>query len=193
MRFRLRPSAILLLVLLIFGIAVYGYFTTPLPFGLSSIIRTPGGAAAQPGGTFATPQPSAVAIRSAGGGQVLSLGAVSVAVQGIQRNVDLSANGRTGPAGAFTIVLVSLQNTGSQPVSLQTTNFTLADDRGRSYAVDVEATRAAATASRRRYPFEATLPPSGTLDTALAFEPAADANTLTLRVSLGYGEVELPR
>ena len=34
---------IALLILLIVGIGVYGYFTAPLPFGLNSVIRTPGG------------------------------------------------------------------------------------------------------------------------------------------------------
>ena len=47
--------------------------------------------------------------------------------------------------------------------------------------------------NRRRVIFEATVPPAGRVDTLLAFETAADANALTLRVSLGYGEVELPR
>ena len=34
---------ILLLILAIVGLGVYAYFTTPLPFGLSSVIQTPGG------------------------------------------------------------------------------------------------------------------------------------------------------
>jgi hypothetical protein len=37
------------------------------------------------------------------------------------------------------------------------------------------------------------VPPGGRLATLLAFETAPDANALTLRVRLGYGEVELPR
>jgi len=39
---------IVLLLLVVVGVGIYGYFTTPLPFGLSSVIRTPGGAAYQP-------------------------------------------------------------------------------------------------------------------------------------------------
>jgi len=35
---------ILLIVLAIVGIGDYGYFTTPLPFVQSAVIRTPGGA-----------------------------------------------------------------------------------------------------------------------------------------------------
>jgi hypothetical protein len=31
------------------------------------------------------------------------------------------------------------------------------------------------------------------MDTLLAFETPPDVNALTLRVSLGYGELELPR
>ena len=34
---------IFLLILAIIFISVYAYFTTPLPLGLSSVIRTPGG------------------------------------------------------------------------------------------------------------------------------------------------------
>jgi hypothetical protein len=37
------------------------------------------------------------------------------------------------------------------------------------------------------------VPPSGSLNTLLAFETPVDANALVLRVNLGYGDVELPR
>ena len=41
--------------------------------------------------------------------------------------------------------------------------------------------------------FDLSVPPGNRLVTLLAFETASDANALTLRVRLGYGEVELPR
>ena len=72
-------------------------------------------------------------------------------------------------------------------------NFRLVDDRGRVYAVDPEATRTVNTTNRRRVIFDSTVPPSGRVDTLLAFETPADATALVLRVSLGYGEVELPQ
>ncbi len=180
---------ILLIVLAIVGLGVYGYFTTPLPLGLSSVIRTPGGS------NVPTPASTAVGV-SAGArtaaGQPLVLGATNVVVQTVQRNQDLSAGGR-GPAGLFTLVLIDLQNGGSEPLTPQIADFRLVDDRGRVYAVDPEATRSVNVTAKHRYLFEASVPPGTRLATLLAFETAADANALTLRVRLGYGDVELPR
>jgi len=180
---------ILVIVLAIVGLGVYGYFTTPLPLGLSSVIRTPGGSN--------VPTPSSTAAGVASGartaaGQPLVLGATNVVIQSVQRNQDLSAGGR-GPAGAFTVVQIELQNGGSDPLTPQTADFRLVDDRGRSYAIDTEATRSVNVSTKHRNIFEATVPPGSRLSTLLAFETAADANGLTLRVRLGYGEVELPR
>jgi Domain of unknown function (DUF4352) len=173
--------------LLVVALLVYGYFTQPLPFGLSGVVHNPGaGVAATTGGPVATSA-------RAGAGQPLTLGVVSVVVDGVQRNQNLATGQERGPAGAFTVVQLQVQNGGTEPVSLQASDFRLVDDRGRTYAVDVEATRAAAQAARRRYPFEATVPPGGRLPTTLAFEPAADAQNLALRASLGYGELDLPR
>jgi hypothetical protein len=180
---------ILLIVLAIVGIAVYGYFTTPLPLGLSSVIRTPGGSNV-PGQSSATPGVPAGARTAAG--QPLVLGATNVVVQTVTRNQDLSAGGR-GPAGVFTLVQIELQNGGSEPVSPQTADFRLVDDRGRVYAIDPEATRSVNASSKHRNLFDASVPPGGRLATLLAFETAADATALTLRVKLGYGDVELPR
>jgi hypothetical protein len=180
---------ILLIVLAIVGIGVYGYFTTPLPLGLSSVIRTPGGSnVAAPSSTAV----SAPAGARTAAGQPLVLGATNVVVQTVQRGQDLSAGGR-GPAGMFTLVLIELQNGGSEPLTPQTADFRLVDDRGRVYAIDAEATRSVNVAGKHRYLFEASVPPGARLATLLAFETAADANALTLRVKLGYGDVELPR
>jgi hypothetical protein len=180
---------IVLLVLVIVGIGVYGYFTTPLPLGLSNVIRTPGGAAS----TAATTQPAGLpAGARTAAGQPLVLGATNVVIQAIQRNQDLSANGR-GPIGFFTLVQIELQNQGSEPLTPQPSDFRLVDDRGRLFAIDLEATRSVNAASRHRVVFDTSVPPGGSQVTVLAFETAPDANVLTLRVSLGYGEVELPR
>ncbi len=179
---------ILLIVLAIAGLAVYGYFTTPLPFGLSSVIRTPGG-------SNVTPPPSAPGGVPAGtrtaAGQPLVLGATNLVIQAVQRNQDLSTGGR-GPAGMFTLVQIELQNGGSEPLTPQTSDFRLVDDRGRVYAVDMEATRSVNVSTKHRDIFDASVPPGGRLATLLAFETASDASALTLRVRLGYGEVELP-
>src|SRR5690242_18592841 len=109
---------IFLVVLVIVGLGVYGYFTTPLPLGLSSVIRTPGGA--NVGGT-STQVGVPAGIRTAAG-QPLVLGATNVVVQSVARNQDLSKN---GPAGAFTIVQVELQNGGSEPLQPQPADFRL--------------------------------------------------------------------
>ena len=126
-------------------------------------------------------------------GQPLVLGATNVVVQSVQRNQDLTTGGRSGPVGSFTVVDIELQNSGSEPLTPQMANFRLVDDRGRVYAVDPEATRTVNTTNRRRVIFDSTVPPSGRVDTLLAFETPADATALVLRVSLGYGEVELPQ
>jgi hypothetical protein len=186
---RAPKSVLLLLVLVIVGLAVYGYFTTPLPFGLSSVIRTPGGANVAPGGTNAVGAP--LGARTAAG-QPLVLGAANVVVQAIQRNQDLSAVNR-GPAGVFTVVQVEVQNGGTESLTPQVADFRLVDDRGWLYAVDLEATRAVNASTRRRVIFDAPVPPGGRLATLLAFETAPETNALTLRVKLGYGDVELPR
>ena len=180
--------AIVLLLLIIVGLGIYAYFTTPLPFGLSAVIRTPGGASvpAAPSGPSVAPGTRTAA------GQPLVLGAVNVVVAAVQRNQDLVAGNR-GPVGSFTVLAVDLQNAGNEPVSPRSDNFSLIDDRGRTYAVDVEATRAVNAANRRRYAFEASVPPGGRMSTYLAFETPSDVGNLTLRISLGYGDLELPR
>jgi hypothetical protein len=186
---RAPRSVLLLLVLAIVGLAVYGYFTTPLPFGLSSVIRTPGGS------NVPTPVTSSAGVpigaRTAAG-QPLILGAANVVVQAIQRNQDLTTASR-GPAGVFTVVQIEVQNGGTESLAPQMTDFRLVDDRGWLYAVDLEATRAVNISSKRRVIFDAPVPPGGRLATLLAFETAPDTNALTLRVKLGYGDVELPR
>jgi Domain of unknown function (DUF4352) len=180
---------ILVIVLAIVGLGVYAYFTTPLPLGLSSVIRTPGGS------NVATPSSTAVGVAAGArtaAGLPLVLGATNVVIQSVQRNQDLSTGGR-GPIGSFTLVQIELQNGGSDPLTPQTADFRLVDDRGRSYAIDSEATRSVNLANKHRDIFDATVPPGSRLSTLLAFETASDATGLTLRVRLGYGEVELPR
>jgi len=177
-----------LLFLAIIGLGVYGYFTTPLPLGLSSVIHTPGGANAGPPGS---PTGVPAGTRTAAG-QPLVLGATNVIVQSVQRNQDISAVDH-GPAGSFTLVTIEVQNNGSEPLVPLAPDFRLVDDRGRLFAVDLEATRAVDTSTKHRVIFDASVPPGGQIVTVLAFETAPDANALTMRVTLGYGEVELPR
>jgi Domain of unknown function (DUF4352) len=179
-----------LILLLILGLGVYGYFTTPLPFGLSSVIRTPGGSAAAP----AAPGPAANPGTRTTAGQPLVLGATTVVIQAAQRNQDLTpANRGAGPVGSFTVLQIELQNGGRDPLTAKPEDFRLVDDTGRSYAVDPEATRTVNASTKHRVLFDATVPPGARLSTLLAFETPADVGGLTLRVSLGYGEVELPR
>ena len=120
------------------------------------------------------------------------LGAATVVVQAIQRNQDL-ATGNRGPAGIFTVIQIEVQNGGTESLAPQISDFRLVDDRGWLYAVDAEATRAVNTTSRHRVIFDAPVPPGARMATLLAFETAPDTNALTLRVKLGYGDVELPR
>lgn len=178
---------IVLLLLVIVGVGVYGYFTTPLPFGLSSVIRTPGGSAAPP-----QPVGGAAPSARAAAGHPLVLGAANVLVQATQRNQDLVTAAK-GPAGSFTVVQIEVQNDGNEPLTPQLKDFRLVDDRGRIFAVDGEATHAVNTASKRRVVFDSSVPPGGRVNTLLAFETPADIGGLTLRVNLGYGEVELSR
>ena len=180
--------AIVLLLLVIVGLGIYAYFTTPLPFGLSAVIRTPGGANVPPAPSTPVAAPGA---RTAAG-QPLVLGAANVVVLTVQRNQPLGSADRSS-ADSFTVLLIELQNGGNEPLSPQPRNFRLIDDRGRNYAVDIEATRSVNAPAGRRYPFEATVPPGGRFLTFLAFETPADVGGLTLRVSLGYGELEVPR
>jgi Domain of unknown function (DUF4352) len=182
---RAPPRLVITAVLIVLGLLVYGYFTQPLPLGLSSVVRNPGATSGASGGSV---PPTA----RAGAGQPLTLGAVTVAIDSVDRNQDLSTGATHGPPGAFTLVQLHIQNGGSASLTLQPTDFELVDDRARAYAVDVEATRAAAQVGRRRYPFEATVPPGSRLSTVLAFEPGADSSNLALRATLGYGEVALP-
>lgn len=181
-----------LLLLAAIFIGVYAYFTTPLPYGLGSYIQTPGGATV-PEATPSATLTAAAASARAPVGQPLVLGAASVAIQSVERNQDLTANSRGGPAGSFTLVDVLLQNVGSQPITPQPSDFRLLDDRGRAYAVDAEATRSSNAFAHRRDLFDASVPPGGQFSTLLAFETPPDSNAATLRVTLGYGEAELPR
>ena len=182
------PSWLLVLLLLVIvGVGVYGYFTTPLPFGLSSVVRTPGG-----GNVPAQSNPASASARTSAG-QPLVLGSTTLVIQAAQRNQDLAASNRGGPPGSFTVLQLEVQNGGSQPVLALPSNFRLVDDRGREYAVDVEATRAVNASTRRRLLFDATIPPGTRAVTMLAFETPPDIGGLTLRVDIGYGEVELPR
>ena len=105
---------ILLIVLAIIGLGVYGYFTTPLPLGLGAVIKTPGGTAT------AAQTPVAIGVPAGtrtAAGQPLVLGATNVVVQAVQRNQDLTASGRGGPVGAFTVVQIEIRNGGSEPLS----------------------------------------------------------------------------
>lgn len=180
--------AVAAVFILLVGLGVYGYFTQPLPFGLSGVVNNPGGQAARPVQVPAQQAPGARVSAT----QPLGLGAVTVGVLGVQRGQNLTTRER-GPAAAYTVALVVIQNGGLEPLVIQPAAFSLIDERGRRYAVDLEASRAAAVAAQKRAPFESTVPPGGRLETTLAFETAPDAGALTLRVSLGYGEVELPR
>lgn len=172
---------------MLLGIVVYGYFTTPLPFGLSSVIHTPGGSSQSTLPVVSGTGTPTTAVST------MALGLVTLTVEQVQRNVDLTANSGTGPPGAFTVLSLSIQNAGHQPVTLSNSTFTLTDDQGRVYAVDTQASNAASQAQRRRAPFDASVPPGGTLETCLAFQVAPDATTLVLQANLGAGEVALPR
>jgi hypothetical protein len=183
---RAPPRLVISGILIVLALLVYGFFTQPLPFGLSSVVRNPGAGSSPSAGA-----PVQATART-GAGQPLSLGAVTVSIESVDRNQDLTSGQIHGPPGAFTLVQLQIQNSGTESITPQPSDFVLVDDRGRTYAVDVEATRAAAGAEKRRYPFEATVPPGSRLETVLAFEPASDSSNLALRAMLGYGEVALP-
>ena len=178
-----------LLVVAAIIVGVYAYFTTPLPFGLSAVIRTPATGSTVP----IASQPNATPTGRATAGQPLVLGSASVVVQGVQRNQDLTTADRGGPPGAFTVVDLQLQNTGSEPLTPMPTDFRLVDDQGRTYAVDLDATRSENAYGHRRDVFDASVPPGGVFSTFVAFQTTADANAFALRVRLGYGELDLPR
>ncbi len=89
------------------------------------------------------------------------------------------------------MVDIVVQNAGTEPLTPKPTDFRLMDDRGRIYAIDTEATRSVNTTGHRRVLFDASVPPSGSLATLLAFETPADAVPLLLRVTFGYGDLEL--
>jgi hypothetical protein len=175
-----------LLVLVIIGVGVYAFFTTPLPFGLSSVIRTPGGV------NVAPVAPSGPQGTRTAAGQTLVLGSTSIMVEAVQRNQDLATGGR-GPAGSFTVIQISIQNDGGTSLVPQASDFLLVDEQGRTYRLDQEATRSVNTAAKHRAAFDATVPPGGRTTTLLAFEMAPDATPVGLRVTLGSGDVELPR
>jgi hypothetical protein len=125
-------------------------------------------------------------------GQPRVLGATSVAVQSVLRNQDLSASKGGGPPGIYTVVDVLIENAGSMPLTPKPGDFQLQDERGRTYAIDPEATRNVNSAAKRRVLFEASVPPTSTFSTLLAFETPSDGASFTLRVSVGYGDLELP-
>jgi hypothetical protein len=179
-----------LLILAAIGVGVYAYYTTPLPYGLGELISTPGGANA-PASSVAT-QTAGAPTGRVPAGQPLQLGAASVTVTSIARNQDLTADGRGGPPGSFTLVDVQLGNAGTQPLTPTASDFRLIDDRGRTYAIDAEATRSTNAFNHRRDVFQASVPPGGQVQTYLAFETTADANPQALRVAMGYGEAALP-
>ena len=185
---RAAPAwAIVLLLLVIVGLGIYAYFTTPLPFGLSAVIRTPGGANVPAGAehTRRYPRRADRGRSAAGAGRHQrghpdrpaqpGLPEVSAIPRLVHGALDRAAKQRQRAA------LPAAQH------------FRLIDDRGRNYAIDIEATRAANESGGRRYLFEASVPPGGRFPTFLAFETPADVAGLTLRVTLGYGELELPR
>jgi uncharacterized protein DUF4352 len=179
-----------LLIVAAIAVGVYAYFTAPLPLGLSGVIRTPGNpstaVAPVAGGAGASPR--------AGAGQALVLGAVSVSVQSVARNQDLTASERGGgPPGVFTVLDVQIQNAGVEPLMPTLSDFRLLDDQGRAYTVDAEATRATNAFAHRRNLVDVSVPPGGVVATFLAFETTATTNPVALRVTLGYGEVELAR
>jgi hypothetical protein len=179
-----------LLIVAAIVVGVYAYYTTPLPYGLGELVSTPGGGNV-PVGALPTQTAGSSGAR-APAGQPLVLGAASVLVSSVARNQDLTTGGRNGPPGSFTVVDLQLANAGSEPLTPAVGDFRLVDDRGRSYAVDVEATRSTNAFGHRRDVFEASVPPGGRVETYLAFETTADANPQTLRVVMGYGEAALP-
>lgn len=171
-------------------VGVYAYLTTPLPYGLGALVSTPGSAKVSP--TAGPTQTAAGAGARAPVGQPLVLGAASLMVTSIARNQDLTTDGRGGPPGSFTVLDLQLANAGTEPLTPALADFRLIDDRGRTYAVDAEATRSSNAFGHRRDVFQASVPPGGRLDTYLAFETTPDANPQTLRVAMGYGEAALP-
>jgi hypothetical protein len=178
-----------LLVVAAIIVGVYAYLTTPLPFGLSGFIRTPASGSTSP----IAVQPNATPTGHAPAGAPLTLGSASVLVQAVQHNQDLTTEGRGGPPGLFTVVDVQLQNAGSEPLTPMPTDFRLVDDQGRVYSVDTEATRSENAFGHRRDLFDGSVPPGGALATFIAFQTTPTTNPATLRVQLGYGELDLPR
>jgi hypothetical protein len=181
-----------LLIVAAIVVGIYAYYTTPLPYGLGEIVETPGGANARPVTALPTAVPAATSTARAPAGQPLVLGAASVMVNAIARNQDLTAEGRGGPPGSFTVLDLQLANEGAEPLTPEVSDFRLIDDRGRVYAVDAEATRSTNAFGHRRDVFAASVPPGGRIQTYVAFETTAEANPQTLRVAMGYGEAVLP-
>ncbi len=178
-----------LLIVAAILVGVYAYLTTPLPFGLSAVIATPGRGSTAPVATQANATPAG----RAAAGQPLTLGSTNIVVLAVQRNQDLTTADRGGPPGVFTVLDLQVQNAGSEPLTPMPTDFRLVDDQGRVYAVDAEATRSENVFGHRRDVFDASVPPGGVVSTFVAFQTTPSANASTLRVHLGYGELDLPR
>lgn len=177
-------------MLLIIGLGVYGYFTTPLPFGLSSYIRTPGGAAGEPPGVPAATGPGGAGAR-ARLGQVLQLGDLQIEVGAIRSAQAVTPGAGETLPGSYTLLDVAARSTAPAPVALAESDFTLVDDAGRSYSLDAEATRAASAQAKLRSPVGQPLEPGEARTFVLAFQTPPDAKGFVLRVAIGYGEISL--
>jgi hypothetical protein len=175
----------ILLAVAIVGVFLWGYFTAQLPPPLPAYHPK----------TTSTDTPTQTQTTTTPAYQAnhpFNYGTAQYSIIKIETATELKSGTLTAStSGSFVLVFLSVLDQGMNPLSLAPSDFTLIDNKGRTYTLNQEATNIACLLNDKKNILSESLQPGLSRDGVLAFDVPEAAAGFTLRLSNGYVEVAL--
>jgi hypothetical protein len=181
---RLSSKIMILLAIAIVIVFLWGYFTNDLPAPLPSF---------KPRTTTTTPTTTSTTTTSEFQlNKPFTFGSAQYTITKIELATELqSGTATTSTTGSYILVFLTVTNEGIVPLSLNPADFTLLDNKGRTFTLNQEATRIAALSNKKSNILTESLQPGLRQEGIIAFEVPDNTSGFVLRLSNGYVNVNL--
>ena len=182
---RLSSKIMIFLAVAIIAVFVWGYFTNDLPAPLPSF--KPRTTTTIPVATTTTTTAAEFQLN-----KPFTFGSAQYTITKIDLINELkSGTTTTTTTGSYVLVFLAVLDEGMTPLTLNPSDFTLIDNKGRIFTLNQEATRIASVSNGKGNLLTESLQPGLSKEGVLTFDVPKDASGFSMRLSNGYVNVNL--
>ena len=181
---RTSSKIMILLSIAIIAVFTWGYFTNDLPAPLPSY---------KPRTTTTAPITTSTTTTSEFQlNKPFTFGNAQYTITKIELVSELQSGTTTvTTTGSYLLVFLTVLDEGTEPLTLNPGDFTIIDNKGRTFTLNQEATRIAALSNKKSNILTESLQPGLSQEGIIAFEVPANTSGIALRLSNGYVQVNL--